>query len=238
MDEAAREYTAAELREIDRLATEEFGIPSLLLMERAAIGLAEVAGALAQGTGARGVVVFAGPGNNGGDGLCAARHLHNAGFAVRAVLAAERDRVRGDAAVHLRIAERLGLEIFGADRAEEASAGAGVAVDALFGTGLARPLRGAAEACVLRMNALRARGVRVVAADLPCGLQSDTGEVLGGVCVTADETVTFAGLKPAIRLRADLCGRVTVAGIGVPPELLRRFGGVAARREVRGDPGV
>lgn len=188
--------TRAQMREIDRLAIEDYGIPSLALMENAGVAIAREVEAL----GARRVLVVCGAGNNGGDGYVAARHLANHGLRVEILAAAE---PKGDAAIVARPARRLCGTIDAPD----------AIVDALFGTGLTRPVEGD---WIARIN--RA-GVPVVAADIPSGLDADTGLPLGDA-VRATVTVTMGLPKVGFARAAAYVGRVVVADIGFPRALL------------------
>jgi NAD(P)H-hydrate epimerase len=201
------------MRALDRHTTEKLGIPGELLMECAG----RLVAALAEAERAPGgrVLVLCGPGNNGGDGLVAARHLHLRGVPVAVALAADSARLRGDAARNLERAERAGVPLLGARwRAEPGD----LLVDALFGTGLARALEGEAAAAVRRLLAARP-GCRVLAVDLPSGLHADTGQPLGP-CVQADLTVTLSLPKLGLALEPgrSLAGRVIVGRIGIADE--------------------
>jgi len=199
--------TVAEARQIDRDATERLGMPSLLLMENAARAVAETARTL----GDRHVVI-AGAGNNGGDGMAAARHL---GRSSVVHLLSEPDPAKSpDAALQLRILRAAGYPVVvGALPDANAHAGA-VWIDALFGTGLDRPLTGTAKQWVEFVNA--ARGPKLCV-DIPSGLHGDTGAVLAAA-VRGDVTVTFAGVKLGMTVGEGprLSGRVVVAGLGLP----------------------
>lgn len=226
-----RTLTRADVREIDRLATAEFGLDGVVLMENAGANAA----ALLSGLGVAGPVVIAcGRGNNGGDGFVIARHLDAAGHPVRLLLAAAPGAYEGDAAVNLRVAERSGLPIAClADADEEgwrrAASGAAWLVDALLGTGCVGPPRGPAAAAIEAINLSRAAAgaalVRVLAVDLPSGLDADTGVAAGG-CIRADVTATFVAAKAGFAnpAAAAFTGAVHMLGIGAPGSLLRRFG--------------
>jgi len=205
--------SAEAMRALDRHTIEKLGVPGELLMECAGRLVAALAEAeLAPG---RRVWVLCGPGNNGGDGLVAARHLHLRGVPVTAVLAADPARVCGDAARNLERAERSGVAFGGPRwRAEPGD----VLVDALFGTGLARPLEGEAAAALRRILAARPH-CRVLSVDLPSGLDADRGQPLGP-CVQADLTVTLALPKLGLALEPgrSLAGRVVVGRIGIADE--------------------
>src|SRR6202521_2844823 len=203
--------TPTEMAEADR-RTVAAGTPSFTLMERAGRAVADAVAARYP-LGSR-VVVACGPGNNGGDGLIAARVLRERGIPVRVLLLGERGTLKGDAA---EAAARFGgaIEPFSA----AALADAHVAVDALFGAGLTRPLTGAARAAVEALAAVKAP---VIAVDLPSGMDGETG-LVRGAAVTATETVTFCRKKPGhLLLPGRLhAGRVSVADIGISDDTVR-----------------
>ncbi|HTY41070.1 MAG TPA: NAD(P)H-hydrate dehydratase [Thermoanaerobaculia bacterium] len=198
-------------------ATIRAGTPSDALMERAAEALA--AAALGVYPAWRRVAVVCGPGNNGGDGLAAARLLAARGVAVRLFTLGDPERYRGDPAANLARARAVGIVPISlaarggsAELARELAEADGV-VDALFGTGLTRPLSGAARRAV---RALNGSGKPVVSADVPSGLSADGGEV-PGESVRAALTVAFAAPKRCHVLppASGFCGRVLVADIGI-----------------------
>lgn len=218
--------TREAVRELDRLATERYRIPSIVLMENAARHVAEVALSMLDREADPMVVVYAGPGNNGGDGFAAARHLHNAGVKVTIVLAAPRDRYHADAGANLAIAERMAIPITGpGDAPTTEGRPPTLVIDALLGTGLDRAVTGAMADLVGTINQLGRGGSRVLSVDIPSGLDADEGEPLG-VAVRADVTVTFAGPKPGLcRLEAQMyVGEVVIADIGAPRELTEQLG--------------
>ncbi len=217
-----RILTAEAMREVDRAAIEDLGIPSLVLMENAAIGVVE---ALGKAFGeAESVAIFCGPGNNGGDGLAVARHLSVRGWEVRVFLITGGRKLSGDAEVQLGICRKAEvpiLEIASEDRlgpALEAAAECDIVVDALFGTGLDRPLEGLFAQVVDAINALPAP---CVAVDLPSGLSASESQPIGPH-VTADLTVTFAAPKVAhvFPPAADAVGEMVVTDLGIPPRLV------------------
>lgn len=212
------------LRELDRLCVERYAMPSIVLMENAAIGLTRGVLDVLERRDLGGVLILCGPGNNGGDGLCAARHLHNAGAPVRVALTAP-PRPGSDAEVNHEIARRMGLSLTPLpvepgptleSLSQELTSP--VIVDALLGTGLDREVGGQARACIEWINA---SGRPVVSADLPSGMDAETGRALG-VCVRATLTCTFAARKRGFAApgASDLTGRVEVCPIGAPRELL------------------
>jgi len=220
-----RILTAEAMREVDRSAIEGLGIPSLVLMENAALGVVDALGEASGAIGAaESAAIFCGPGNNGGDGLAIARHLAVRGWEVAVFLAAGGKELSGDAGAQLAICRKMGLaisEITAEEDAWEALAAAGdldLIVDALFGTGLARPLSGLFELLVDGINDLPRP---CVAVDLPSGLNGSRPEPLGPH-VWADLTVTFAAPKIAHVLApaADAVGELVVADLGIPPRLV------------------
>jgi hydroxyethylthiazole kinase-like uncharacterized protein yjeF len=210
--------TAAEMRAADAAATRQLGIPSLVLMENAGRGLAEIVRRELGGLDSPAVIVCGG-GSNGGDGLVAARHLARLGVPVRVLLAAPRAKFQGDAAVALAAAERMGLTIEdGSDWGDQATwaahlAGAGAVVDALFGIGVRGEIRGIPAMALAAMNAASGRKI---AADLPSGLDADTGRAAGAV-FRADVTATMGAWKLGLAIEAaGPAGRVEVVDLGVP----------------------
>ena len=205
--------TRQQVREVDRLAIEQLGIPGIVLMENAARGAAEAvlallgddlaAAAVSPGAGAQArAAVLCGGGNNGGDGYAIARHLHNAGVAVAVYAAVDTDRLAGDAAVNCRIVRRMGLTVAPILSAEQAAAhspawaDSHVIVDALLGTGFWGEVRQPLASIIQQCNAASAQadGPKVVAVDVPSGLDCDTGQPAAAT-VRADITVTFVAAK-------------------------------------------
>lgn len=228
-------FSRQKIRDLDRLAVERYGIPSILLMENAARG---VSGVVLEGISRLPepcALIFCGPGNNGGDGFAIARLLHNRGVRVAVLLGADRARIAGDARTNLTIIERMQLPIFDASVATTDAVHAAfdavgepdVVIDALLGTGADRPASGAIADLIGHIHALRKGGSTVVAVDLPSGLDADTGEpCAGGACVEADLTVALAGLKKGfLTLGAQkYVGELVVVDIGAPAALLAELG--------------
>ena len=229
--------TPAEMGEADRL-TIASGTPGILLMERAGLAVADEAARLTRSR--ERIVVICGPGNNGGDGFIAARILSRRGYPVELGLLGRREALAGDAAI---AASRFEGRVRAA--AELALDGAGCVIDALFGAGLARDIEGEARTIVERINAFARGGGRVVAVDVPSGVDGETGKVRG-VAVEAAASVTFFRLKPGHLLEPgrSLCGAIRLADIGTPASVLRRIGpkafvnGPALWREALRRPGA
>ena len=207
--------TSAEaMRTADRRAIEDYGIPSITLMENASHALAEAVKPYLAGGGT--ALAVCGSGNNGGDGLGAASELLRDGCSVRAMLAGSRAHATPDWLEMERRFRALGGTVEDFDPA--APGKADVVIDALFGVGLNRPVAGAALAAV---EAVNAAGVPVVAADIASGVEADSGRILGAA-VRASVTVTFSMAKPghAVEPGCLCCGRLVRADIGIPPEVL------------------
>ncbi len=213
--------TADQMREIDRIAVEEFGLSILQMMENAGrILAAHVISMIASGStasaGGGAVTVIAGPGGNGGGGLCCARHLHNRGITVNVVThrAASMGEASGRQMAILRAA---GLRPIPVRRAAEVLRRASIVVDALIGYGL----RGAPTGRTAELIELcNTSATRVLALDVPSGVDATTGETPGPV-VRAERTLTLALPKTGLR---RLSGDLYLAEIGIPPEVYRRLG--------------
>jgi ADP-dependent NAD(P)H-hydrate dehydratase / NAD(P)H-hydrate epimerase len=210
--------TRAAVRRIDADAVERLGVPSLVLMENAGRGAAEALLARFADRLHR-VVIVGGPGQNGGDGWVVARHLRNRGHDPVAVLVGDPARLKGDAALNWTVLEPMAVERHvvtadAMDALDVALDGASLVVDALFGTGLDRPIEGPFAEVVRRVNDAR---VPTVALDLPSGIDADTGQVLG-VAVRAVLTPTFAAHKRGLHQYpgVDHAGEVVPVSIGVP----------------------
>jgi NAD(P)H-hydrate epimerase len=239
--------TAAEMREIDRLTTERYAVPSLLLMEAAANAAARrIAAHLSHDLRRKTVQILCGRGNNGGDGAALARVLCMSGARADVVLFGRVEETEGDARTNFEIVRRLGSFAAGAsDRPSplsfaecrdipawemiaSARHGYDVIVDALFGTGLTRPLEGIFAKVVAHLELLRAARIRAghavplfVSLDIPSGLNADA-QTLVGPTVRADLTVTFTTAKPANVLppASHFNGQLVVADIGSPHNLV------------------
>ncbi|MBM4376822.1 MAG: NAD(P)H-hydrate dehydratase [Deltaproteobacteria bacterium] len=209
--------TAAGMRAYDRHASEACGVPGVVLMENAGRGAAELIAARMSARSGPAVIVC-GKGNNGGDGFVVARHLEARGLATEVFLVGRRDDVRGDARVNLEALLGLGVEVVELDEGlgalEEGLSRASVVVDALFGTGLSRPVDGLAKEAI---EAVAEALVPVIALDVPSGIDATTGEVLG-VAVRATVTLSFAHLKTGLLQGAGVryAGAVELVGLGLP----------------------
>ncbi len=209
-----RIVTTEQMRILDRAASEEFAVPSRVLMENAGAAVAREARKRLRGS--RKAIVLCGPGNNGGDGLVAARHLANLGAKVEVLLLSE--SLKGDAEQNLIAFRKLGgsLKLYSTG----APLGAGnhdLIIDAIFGIGLTRKPEGNPLVAIEAVEVARDLGATVLSVDVPSGLDSDTGRPLGA-CVTADVTVTFGYLKRGLvhEPGCTFAGEVVLADISLP----------------------
>jgi ADP-dependent NAD(P)H-hydrate dehydratase / NAD(P)H-hydrate epimerase len=211
--------SSRQVKAVDALAQERFGISVEWLMEAAGWQVARFCDQPAS--------VVCGVGNNAGDGLAAARHLHRWGR-LAGVCCLDAGRLQGAAAQERDTLSKLGVEVSDELRLR----GAGLVVDAIFGTGISRAPEGRFSDWI---EAINGSGARVIAVDVPSGLDSDTG-VAYAPTVRADLTVTLGLPKPGL-IRADgpgLCGEVWIADIGVPFEAYAEVG-VEVPRELFAD---
>src|SRR6516165_1811309 len=213
------------MQRIDRLTTEQFGVPSLTLMENAGRGVVDFLIQRFAPLSQQRITILCGRGNNGGDGFVVARLLRDKGLSPHVVLLANPASLRGDAAVNY---DRLGTlgasevveDVAAWHRARPAIADSTLVINAILGTGLSKPLEGFLLEVVRDLNTGFPEA-QIVAVDLPTGISSDTGELIGE-CVKAMASVTFTAPKlghvfpPA----CEYVGQWAVKAIGTPPDLL------------------
>lgn len=211
--------TAAEMAAADRTTSEKIGIPSIVLMERAALAVAKAVQEDFPDASGTEILIIAGKGNNGADALAAGRILLDAGYGVTFYsLDDGRDQKTapfGESSLDIQrgILEAYGCRVFfGLPRNEHPDA----VIDGIFGTGLSRAVSGKAEEAIRTVNCLRERGARIYSVDIPSGVSATTGERLGAA-VQADVTVTFSFYKRGHFLfpGSDLCGRLIREEIGI-----------------------
>jgi len=215
--------TSRQMRDLEQRAAAG-GLPSEVLMDRAGLAVSREMKRLLGGVAGRCVLVLVGPGNNGGDGLVAARHLHDWGAEVGICMV----KPRQESDVNYRLVRERGIPtvVVGQGQGQPAMdslvASAEVILDALYGTGKTRPLSGASEEVLQRARERKEKdgSLRVFAVDLPSGLDADTGAV-DRACLTADVTITLAYPKTGLYSfpGAAWAGQIVVADIGIPPEL-------------------
>ncbi|MGH9685250.1 MAG: NAD(P)H-hydrate dehydratase [Candidatus Acidiferrales bacterium] len=222
--------TAAEMREVDRLTTERYGIPSLTLMENAGKSVVEFIQQRFPNILRRRIVVLCGKGNNGGDGLVVARHLLDAGAKPAVYLLAAPDELRRDGATTLQRWQNSSGELHVVHDSSQWTASkiafgsSDVIVDALLGTGVRGPVEGLLQQVINDVNR-RPAGSSVVAVDIPSGISADAGASLGDA-IRADYTVAFTAPKPGLISAAGsaFAGRLCVMHIGSPRELVEKVG--------------
>ena len=214
-----RIVTAAEMRAIDRVTSERFGVPSLTLMENAGAAVADYV--LSDHAAAGRIVVFCGKGNNGGDGFVAARLLHEKGKAVQVILLADPAELRGDAAI---MCGRLPVGTITVHSSEELksdrvrlSLRADVYLDAILGTGFKPPVSGLYAEAISIMNASQ---TPVISVDIPSGAAADAMRPQTGTIARSDAVVTFTAPRPAHVFGSLTTGSTYVAGIGSPEEAI------------------
>lgn len=215
--------TAAEMHSLDARATTVCKIPSLLLMENAARGIVDQVEAATGPVQGKKVVIVSGRGNNGGDGLAAARHFRMRSAIVRVYLPSPPERITGDARISLNIWQAtygvlFAGGLFSPDRLSSDLKNADLVIDALLGTGLSTAVTGSYAAAIKAINRY---AQKVISVDIPSGISADTGAVLGHA-VKADMTMTMALPKWGHFLQAGLeCrGDLRVIDIGIPPTLI------------------
>lgn len=219
-------YTAEQTRALDRCAIEGHGVPGMTLMSRAASAAFEQM--LAAWPEPEQVQVLCGTGNNGGDGFLIADLAHKRGIATTVMQLGDAGKISGDALQARQQAEANGVAIRPYDEGE--LLGVGVIVDAMLGTGLGGEVRDAYREAI---EAVNASGATVLAVDIPSGLCSDAGRVLGAA-VRADLTVTFIGLKRGLftQAAADHVGAIYFSDLAVPPEIYAQVESRCSRLEL------
>jgi hydroxyethylthiazole kinase-like uncharacterized protein yjeF len=222
--------SAAQMREVDRLTTERYALPGLLLMENAAMRTVEAVEKRYNCVNGKRALVICGKGNNGGDGAAIARQLYTKGCLVTVVLLGRVEDAKGDARINFDIARALAVEeavTFTFKEIEDREEllqvfneySYDLYFDAMFGTGLSRPVSGLFEQAIISLDYRKHRPI--IAVDIPSGLNSDSAELIGPA-VRAEMTVTFTAPKIAniFAPAADYNGELVIAPIGTPPPLV------------------
>ncbi|MFC1672216.1 NAD(P)H-hydrate epimerase [Planctomycetota bacterium] len=209
--------TRAQAREADRHAIEDLHIPSICLMENAGRQVADAACDMVLGRGR--VLVVCGSGNNGGDGFVAARHLLLRGVESAVLLLGSEEKLTPDSKVNYEAARACKIPISICEDIREAGLESiarrfVLIIDALLGTGVRGEVR---DPYASAIRAIQATRLPILSADIPSGLDCDTGRVLG-VCVKAAKTVTFIQRKVGFEKvdGPEMCGEIIVADIGAP----------------------
>ena len=202
-----------EMKEIDDYTMKEIGIPSLVLMERAATSVVDIMKDIIKKEDR--ILVVCGPGNNGADGVAAGRILYIQGFKVAIFLPFERDKCSAEMKVQLNIATNLGISINNSININEYN----IIIDGIFGIGLSKPIT---ENLSDIINEINQADNKVFSVDIHSGISTDTGKVLN-VAIKADYTITFGYMKPGLVLYpgADYAGNIVLADIGFPKKALQ-----------------
>ena len=212
--------SSTEMREIDRVTTEKFGVPSLTLMENAGSAVAEFA--LSAHPSSKTFGVICGKGNNGGDGFVVARKLHEAGKEVRVLLLIDPAEIRGDAAGNyskLPIKPVLAKSSAGLQSAEaQAVFRSDILIDAILGSGFQPPVRGLYAEAIAKINATTAT---VIAVDVPSGADADVWGDQTGAVARADAIVTFTAPRPAHVFGNLTSDPIMIVSIGSPDEAIQ-----------------
>ena len=211
--------TADQMRALDRRAIGEFGIPGLILMENAGRGIADLAQKILKNR--KRIIVICGKGNNGGDGFVAARHLTNRGYKVDVILLANPDELKNDPKINFRILKSMRVPIKIVTSNKNFSSvlkNSDLIIDAIFGIGLSRPVTGLFYDVISMLNESKKP---VLSIDVPSGLNSDSGKVMG-IAVRAKVTGTLGMAKRGLFVQKGpkLSGRVQVLDISIPINLL------------------
>lgn len=217
--------TGTQMKQIDQDTITQIGIPSVVLMERAALAAAEE---VMKMEFVRSVLIVCSTGNNGADGIAVGRILNGRGYRVTIVLAGNLEHATQEHQLQQKIAANLDISLkTAADFISDHAVHYDVIVDALFGIGLARPIEGTYRDLMEVLQGYQES--QVVAVDIPSGIHADTGEVMG-IALRADVTVTFGYLKSGLMLYPgkSYAGRVVIADIGFSDVSLRQVGYDAA----------
>lgn len=218
--------TSKQMHDIDRRTIEEIGLPSMVLMERAGLAVARHA---VERYAPRRVLVIAGTGNNGGDGLVAARELHNHGVGVTVLIWGTKDRMTEACMAQFKIAQHMSLPMSFRTALEPRDLHHALVIDAAFGTGLKKDIEGERARSIATINQ---SDLPVLSVDIPSGVSADTGQVMGEA-IRAQLTVTFGALKRGHLLHpgAGHSGEVIVEDIGFPQKLFHNIECTAVGRD-------
>lgn len=212
-------FSRQEIYEIEKRTYEEFLIPPLILMENAGRETASEAKRMLSGAKKKNIIVLAGPGNNGGDGLVASRYLHCWRVPVKIFIFFDPSRTKEPSFTNYQIVVKMNisLEPFSVSRMQEEIKNTSLIIDALFGIGLTRPIEGLERKVIELTNTA---GIKVLSVDIPSGIDADSGEIFS-VAVKADTTITFGFPKQGLYRNKGkkYAGRIKIVDIGYPPEV-------------------
>lgn len=219
--------TGEIMRAIDKSATEEFNIPSILLMENAALSVVSVINNCVKNILRPNIVIVAGKGNNGGDGFCIARHLYQKNMNVNIIFIGDINDVSGDALINLNIAKALDIPLTIIKSENEMMSvnklisSADITVDAILGTGISGATRGVIKQIIHIINK---NSKYTIAVDIPSGIKSETGNIEGEV-IKANKTITFGLIKQGLLLypAKEYVGELILVDIGIPKQVIENI---------------
>jgi len=223
-----RVVTSEEMQQLDQTTIKDIGIPGVVLMENAGLKVVESIKNILEDVRGKTVTVFAGKGNNGGDGFVVARHLLNMGAEVRVLIFGDPKEIKGDAGVNLGILTAMGhkvhsiMNVNSVNIVKLSMVSTDLVVDAVFGTGF----KGAVDEHVGNIiEIINGAGKPVVAVDIPSGLEANTGKA-HGPCIRATHTVTFGLPKTGLLVYPGVgyAGELIVADISIPPAVIEKRG--------------
>lgn len=211
-----------KFRLLDSLATSEYKIPGIILMENAGSKAAEIIYKDLKKPAQDKVVILCGKGNNGGDGFVIARHLSNLGVSIVVFLFADRQQIMGEAKTNLEILYKMKVsveEVLNIEKVAESLRNCQCVVDAMLGTGVDGDIKDSFQQVIRVINELKDKSIYAI--DTPTGLDCNTGAILGA-CVKAHKTITFVAPKTGFILEKgpEYCGEIIVVDISIPSELV------------------
>jgi len=214
--------TGEIMKNIDKLTVDNFGIPSIVLMENAALSVVKVIKDCIKTISSPNIVIVAGKGNNGGDGFAIARHLYQSGLNTNIIFLGSSNNIAGDALINYNITKKLNIPTLIVKTKKEFSTAkkiiekADIVVDSLLGTGLKGKVDGIIKDFIVLVNE---NSKYTIAVDIPSGINSENGHIQGEA-IKADLTVTFALIKQGLILNSDYTGKLIVTDIGIPKSVL------------------
>lgn len=205
-------FTSEQAKDFDQYAQKNLGMPSIILMENAGRNVAYIAMDMLEKEKEKTIYIICGKGNNGGDGLVAARHLINFGYQVKIYLIGKSEELKGDPEINFGILEKMNVHM---EKDFATLNTSDLIIDAIFGIGLSSDVKEPYKSVIEKINSL---GKPVLSVDVPSGLDATSGKILGSA-VEATKTVTFVAPKTGFYQNdgPQVCGKIVVADIGINP---------------------